>query len=127
MNLDEWMRYESPTKGEVDTVTVNVCAAVAALHSAGVAHRDLKPQQLCFRSRGPGLQLKLLDVDMSAWFKKGLTALLGLTPAFAAPEALRDRALLAGPEVDVYAVGLILAQLRHPNKQQVRPSDPLCL
>ena len=131
------MRQEVATKGEVDAVTTCVCSAVAALHAAGVAHRDLKPQQFCFKARGPGLQVKLIDFDLAANFKDPapLPPLQGLTPAFAPPEALLGESLLLGgaplgeappalgPEADVYAVGLVLAQLRHPHRRPVFATD----
>jgi serine/threonine protein kinase len=39
------------------------------------------------------------------------------SPAFAATEVLLDPSLLAGPEVDVFALGLILVQLRRGFRQ----------
>ena len=117
------MQQASPTKPEVDAVTTSVCFAVAALHSVGVAHCDLKPAQFCFRSRGPGLQVKLVDLDMAVNFRAAPMPLRGLTPAFAPLEALQDPPPMAGPEVDVGALGLILVQLRHPYRKQVLATD----
>jgi len=114
--MDDWMKSTSPSKHELDTVCVSACSAVAAVHGARVAHRDIKPQQFCF-TKGKLLRLKLLDFDSACFFDE-LTSLDGkCSPAFAATEVLLDPSLLAGPEVDVFALGLILVQLRRGFRQ----------
>ena len=96
LNMDEWMKKERPSKHDLDTVTVSACSAVAALHSARVAHRDIKPQQFCFTT-GKVLRLKLLDFD-SACFFDDLTSLDGkCSPSFAAPEVLQDPSCSRAP------------------------------
>ena len=50
-----------PTKMQAMTLVDGVVRAVGALHSAGVAHRDVKPQQFVL----VGLGLKIVDFDQA--------------------------------------------------------------
>lgn len=84
-----------------------VCEAVAALHAQGIVHRDIKPQNILIDRKGDAF---LTDLGLArALESENLTVqgtLLG-TPAFMAPEQVRD-SLGAGPASDVYALGGVL-------------------
>jgi eukaryotic-like serine/threonine-protein kinase len=86
--------------------------ALAAAHAAGVVHRDLKPANL-FLSTAPRA-VKILDFGISKFSTvgQGMThtgTTLG-TPAFMAPEQLKD-GRAAGPASDLYAMGAVLYAL----------------
>jgi len=89
---------------------LDACRGVAAVHDAGLVHRDLKPGNLFVTRRSTGEDwCKILDfgvakLDTSSWTAEG--AVVG-TIRYMAPEQLRDGAS-AGPSVDVYALGAIL-------------------
>ena len=89
---------------------LDICTAVAAAHQALIVHRDLKPGNVLVRADGLvklvdfGIA-KLLEVDVEST----RTELRRLTPAYAAPEQFRGEP--AGTGADVYALGVMLAEL----------------
>ncbi|MBG0857640.1 PQQ-binding-like beta-propeller repeat protein [Streptomyces spinoverrucosus] len=80
--------------------------ALAGIHRAGLAHRDLKPRNVMLTASGP----RLIDfgiarpLDATAITQPG--ALLG-TPGFMSPEQASGG--LAGPAGDVFSLGAVLA------------------
>ena len=88
-----------------------VCAAVAAVHGAGIVHRDLKPHNLFVLRDGT---VRVLDFGVArAADDEALTQasqVLG-TPGYMAPETLAAGAAAAGPEADIFALGVIAYQV----------------
>jgi tRNA A-37 threonylcarbamoyl transferase component Bud32/tetratricopeptide (TPR) repeat protein len=82
--------------------TVQVCRALSYLHSRGVIHADLKPQNLLVTSKG----VKVLDFGLSG--AVGADHVLG-TPAYMAPELLAGTA--PDERSDLYALGITLYEL----------------
>src|ERR1035441_8904165 len=84
-----------------------LCAGLAAAHSRGVIHRDLKPQNIMMNKRG---EVVIMDFGLAAVAAQltGAESRNG-TPAYMSPEQLK------GAEVtgrsDVYALGLVLYEL----------------
>lgn len=78
--------------------------AVAHCHRLGVAHRDVKPDNVLF---GGGGDLKLADFGSAEWFGDGrrMSGVVG-TPYYVAPEVLMGREY--GEKVDVWSCGVIL-------------------
>ena len=92
-----------------------VISAAAAIHDAGLVHRDLKPGNVMLAQRGRGLlEPVILDFGISRFSEAprrgpAITErdqLVGTIP-YLAPELLRD-ARAAGPRSDQYAVGVML-------------------
>src|SRR3954454_24710128 len=99
---------------------LDVLAAVAHAHSNLIVHRDIKPSNVLVRKDG---QVKLLDFGISKLLEgeTGEATLLtsqsgpAMTPAYAAPEQLRDGMITTG--TDIYSLGVLLYVLmtgRHP-------------
>ncbi len=84
----------------------DVCAGVSAAHSAGVVHRDLKPQNVLLGATGGARVVKVIDFGLAkAPTMTGLTAtgfILG-TPEYMAPEQIRGGTV--DVRTDVYALG----------------------
>ncbi|MFC4592367.1 serine/threonine-protein kinase [Sphaerisporangium corydalis] len=102
---------ESPLVG----VAFGVCAALAAIHAAGLVHRDLKPGNVILSTTGP----RVIDFGI-ARVLDGLTGptltgeVVG-TPGWWAPEQIDGRPVT--PATDVYAWGCLVAHAgsgRHP-------------
>lgn len=78
--------------------------AVAFCHRVGVAHRDIKPDNILFDSRG---RLKLADFGSAEVFgvSSEMSGVVG-TPYYVAPEVLMGRNY--DEKVDVWSAGVIL-------------------
>ena len=83
--------------------------ALGDIHEKGILHRDLKPQNLMFRSDG---SLAIVDFgiakDIAAVDRTGLGEVLG-TPRYMSPEQVQGRAL--DLRTDIYSAGVLLFQM----------------
>jgi len=90
---------------EAALVGVQLCRALAAIHAAGLVHRDVKPANAM---REEGGRILLMDLGISSSPSSDRRSGAG-TPVFAAPEQLRGDAV--GLTSDMYALGVVLFQL----------------
>ncbi|BAF10366.1 phosphoenolpyruvate carboxylase kinase 2 [Oryza sativa Japonica Group] len=89
---------------EAADLVAQLASALASCHRRGVAHRDVKPDNLLFDGGGV---LKLGDFGSAGWFGDGrpMTGLVG-TPYYVAPEVVAGREY--GEKVDVWSAGVVL-------------------
>ncbi len=96
--------------GEAAAIGVGLCSAVAAVHAAGLVHRDIKTSNVM---RETGGRIVLMDFGSAAEQPGDLEpregAGLSGTPLFMAPEVLRGET--PGPVSDVYSLGVVLYRL----------------
>ncbi|KAL8518242.1 hypothetical protein ACS0TY_009564 [Phlomoides rotata] len=84
-------------------VLEQLMVAIAFCHRLGVAHRDIKPDNILFDSRG---KLKLADFGSAEMFEiSDMNDVVG-TPYYVAPEVLMGRNY--NEKVDVWSAGVIL-------------------
>jgi hypothetical protein len=87
----------------VARIGIDLCAALEAVHAAGVVHQDLKPQNI-MRETSSG-RIVLMDFGAGRWRGRDAGAVAG-TPQFMAPEVAAG--LAPSPQSDLYAVGVVL-------------------
>jgi eukaryotic-like serine/threonine-protein kinase len=91
------------------TIVADVCEALAAAHTSGLVHRDVKPENVLI---APGGSVKVADFGIAAVVDTDLTAPGGVIPGtlrYLAPEQARGGQ--AGPAADIWAAGALLYEL----------------
>ena len=91
--------------GEATTLGVDLCRALAAVHSAGLVHGDVKAQNVM---REDGGRTVLMDFGAGRVQGAHVAALAG-TPLYLAPEVLAGEP--ATPRSDIYSLGVLLFHL----------------
>lgn len=94
-------------EAEAAEILKQLVSAISYCHHMGVAHRDIKPDNILFDTRG---RLKLADFGSAEWFgmncESGMMEGIVGTPYYVAPEVLRGREY--NEKVDVWSAGVIL-------------------
>jgi WD40 repeat protein/serine/threonine protein kinase len=113
-----WFQLHS---GEVDSILralLEMVEGVAHLHSVGVIHADIKPDNLMFSDAGSQGSPKWLDFNFSVVshertevMLRAATAPVGGTAGFMAPELLANPGAPPTPEIDVFGLGATMKAL----------------
>lgn len=92
------------SESEAASVMTQLMHAVAHCHSLGVAHRDIKPDNILFDGQE---RLRLADFGSAENFSEGekMSGVVG-TPYYVAPEVVAGREY--GEKVDVWSCGVVL-------------------
>ncbi|WP_433326488.1 bifunctional serine/threonine protein kinase/MFS transporter [Spirillospora sp. CA-294931] len=104
-SLQQLVRDEGPrTGGDLHRLAIGMATALAAIHRAGIVHRDFKPHNVLIGPDGP----RVIDFGIArALDATGtMTSSVVGTPAFMAPEQVAGAAL--GPHTDVFAFGVTM-------------------
>ena len=110
-SLKEYIRDHAPlSTDEATAFTGQILDGLAAIHEAGIIHRDIKPQNVLMSDQR---HLKLTDFGIA----RLQTAAAGLTEsgtalgtaAYMAPEQASGQTL--GRETDLYAVGVVMYEM----------------
>jgi len=102
---------------EAALIGVELCAALSAVHAAGLLHRDIKPGNAM---REEGGRILLMDFGLMLPSAGAEQASLAGTIAYMAPELLAGKPATVGS--DIYALGALLFELV-TGKLPVRPSE----
>ena len=109
-NLADFLRASGPLSAvKAITLLQKVLEAVAAAHAQGVIHRDLKPSNILLDENGTP---RVMDFGIAARVQgedKASSEELSGTPAYMAPEYIRER--IVDVRTDVFAAGLILYEM----------------
>ncbi|QDQ28701.1 tetratricopeptide repeat protein [Chitinimonas arctica] len=130
-NLLIWSQVENildtmPTESRI-ALFLQIAHGVAAAHSVGVIHKDIKPANVLVSSQGGGWQVRLADFGSGRLTDHDRLAELGFTAMSmsGAPTVLSDEArgtiMYVAPEIfreqpatersDVFALGVLLYQM----------------
>jgi TolB-like protein/Flp pilus assembly protein TadD len=109
VTLEQMLTGHGPfSAGEAGLVGYELCGALAAVHFAGLVHRDVKAQNVMREEGG-----RLVLVDFGAGQKRSELGAVGGrivgTPLYLAPEVLKGCA--ASTRSDVYSLGVLLYHL----------------
>lgn len=113
-DLARLMRAARLAPERVLAIASQVADALAHAHSRGVVHRDLKPANIMDSGDGA---VRLLDFSFASGAQPGaetltLSGTAFGTPYYMAPERLRHAGdTPAGPESDIYALGVLLYEM----------------
>src|SRR4029079_218831 len=122
---------------EILTIFECVLEGLSFAHGKGVAHRDLKPSNVMLVQGENGrLSAKLLDFGTARHANKltsmggaaaQATGAMGFTPRYAAPEQWDPAYGTTGPGSDIFALGLMLAEVctLHPARPGESPGEIL--
>jgi tetratricopeptide (TPR) repeat protein len=105
--LEQRLEQDGPcTPASAIDIGVELCRSVAAVHEAGLLHRDIKTQNVMRADDG---RLVLMDFGVGRDLTDGSVAGLAGTPLYLAPEMFGG----APPTVrtDVYAIGVLLFRM----------------
>ncbi len=113
---DRLRRQPGLTPVELRVVLRQLCDGLAAIHAAGIAHRDLKPGNVMLVAEGQSLCVSIMDFGLARLHRPGPlspsgqdhTVLAG-TPGYLAPEMLHGDPPSAA--TNLYAFGILLQRL----------------
>ena len=91
-----------------DMVIPCVSEGLRALHEAGVLHKDLKPSNLMLDNSGKRVVIIDFGISTDTGGKTFVVTRTGMTPLYAAPEALQG---VYHRETDYYAFGVTIYEL----------------
>lgn len=89
-------------------VAGDLAVAISNLHAAGIAHGDIKPENVMLAERDGRWRAVLLDMGLSV--AADVNVLRGGTPRYLAPECFKGDPLSDGRTRDLWALGIVLAE-----------------
>jgi hypothetical protein len=114
-----WMLLEFMNRGNLAThvdslspargirAIIDVCEATHHAHQHGVAHTDIKPENVMFTATDDGTTVKIGDWGLAQVMLEHSKSVEGMTPSYAAPEQVDPAAYgSTGPRTDVYQLGV---------------------
>ncbi|WP_327091582.1 protein kinase [Nonomuraea sp. NBC_01738] len=109
-SLDLLIKVEGPRSGSgLDRLAVATLTALAAIHRAGIVHRDFKPGNVIMGPEGPAV----IDFGIARSLDHTATSSVMGTPAFMAPEQFGGGAIGAAVDLFSWASTMVYAATGH--------------
>ena len=105
--FDRVLRFTHYTESDAHDLTLMLLKAVRSIHKAGIAHRDIKPQNVLLLSNDDNVTIRIADFGFArrVHTPESLTDRVG-TPSYVAPEVLRN--LPHDQRVDIWSLGVVV-------------------
>lgn len=110
-----------------------IAGALALAHDRGVAHRDVKPENIFVVERAgtePGGRIKLLDFGIAKVMRRRVSGIhqtgtlpTAFTPHYGAPEQFSRTYGETGAWSDVYAIALVVIEIMRGGRRAVTGDD----
>jgi serine/threonine protein kinase len=115
------------TRTQIREITRQLALAVSLLHSAGIMHLDIKPENICFTTpweprktralvNGGVPCLKLVDYGLSEFTNEPTDDIVG-TDAYLAPEINKGK--VHTPAIDIWCIGMLMYELAMVNEDEL--------
>ncbi|MDP4508545.1 serine/threonine-protein kinase [Nonomuraea turcica] len=120
LSLESSVREHGPRSGgALDRIAVSTATALAAIHRAGIVHRDFKPSNVLLGSDGP----RVIDFGIARAIDLTATGGSVGTPAYMAPELIHGEPAQPASDVFSWAVTVAFAATgRAPFGQDTLPA-----
>ena len=108
ITLSDFLKNNNLDLSESISLILHICAALKDIHSAGIVHRDVSPDNIFLCSNN---LIKLIDFGAARFYAdedRQLTIIL--KPGYAPPEQY-ERVNVQGPWTDIYALGATLYRM----------------
>ncbi|MFO1463582.1 MAG: protein kinase [bacterium] len=105
-----YQAFQGREIGFLEDVLAQVLSALDYIHSQGVIHSDIKPENIMIEEREGAPFAKLMDFGVAGRLRSGGQQGIGGTPAYMAPELFGSNPRL-DPRTDLYSLGMLLLEL----------------